>query len=195
MEFGTVLKNTILFLLIIFILHFMINNLLIDMDLNGLQNDKVNGYTPPVPEETPTMVEVDVPQPEREEKKEDDKKKMKDLYDYVYQDGSQNTLDMFFKKSGDMDANNTKDVQVKCADNLCDNVNNYCNTSLPIKQEIEGHYSNFNKVQCESDLKGEEEKHAYIVKKYNNENAMNGGKIDDSNIEAFDTLDSCFEPL
>ena len=195
MEFGTVLKNTILFLLIIFILHFMINNLLIDMDLNGLQNDKVNGYTPPVPEETPTMVEVDVPQPEREEKKEDDKKKMKDLYDYVYQEGSQNTLDMFFKKSGDMDANNTKDVQVKCADNLCDNVNNYCNTSLPIKQEIEGHYSNFNKVQCESDLKGEEEKHAYIVKKYNNENAMNGGKIDDSNIEAFDTLDSCFEPL
>ena len=141
------------------------------------------------------MVEVDVPQPEREEKKEDDKKKMKDLYDYVYQEGSQNTLDMFFKKSGDMDANNTKDVQVKCADNLCDNVNNYCNTSLPIKQEIEGHYSNFNKVQCEPDLKGTEDKHAYIVKKYNNENAMNGGKIDDSNIEAFDTLDSCFEPL
>tara|TARA_B110000977_G_scaffold47779_1_gene64902 strand:- start:683 stop:1276 length:594 start_codon:yes stop_codon:yes gene_type:complete len=197
MEFGTVLKNTILFLLIIFILHFMINNLLIDMDLNGLDEKKsevvasqeanvVGGDVP---------VEVDVPQPEREEKKVDDTKKMKDLYDYVYKKDSKSSLDMFFKKTGNMDENNTKDVQVKCADSLCDNVNNYCNTSLPVKQEIQGHYSNFNKVQCEADLKGEEKKHMYIVKKYDNESPMNGGKLDETTIEAFDSLDECFETL
>ena len=122
--------------------------------------------------------------------------KMKELYDYVYEKDANNKLDGFFKKSNDIDVNNSKDVQVKCADSLCSNVNNYCNTSLPIKQELQGHYSNFNKVQCESDLKGQDEhKHVYLIKKYENESVMNGGKLDDTNIEAFDTLDDCFETL
>ena len=41
--FGTVIKNTLLFLLIILIIHFMINNLLIDLDLNGFG---INGSVP-----------------------------------------------------------------------------------------------------------------------------------------------------
>lgn len=198
--FGTVLKNTVLFLLIIFILHFMINNLLIDMDLNNFEAKK-NGELPsPVQDnsniiDNSKMVEVDRAQPERDEKKDKDALKMKQLYDYVYEKDAEKKLDSFFKKSNDIDVNNSKDVQVKCVDSLCSNINNYCNTSLPIKQEIQGHYSNFNKVQCEGDLKGEEHKHVYLVKKYNNESAMNGGKLDETNIEAFDTLDDCFGTL
>ena len=203
--FGTVLKNTVLFLLIIFILHFMINNLLIDMDLNNFETNKENGNSPSSPSavaddssivDNTKMVEVDRAQPERDEKKDKDALKMKELYDYVYEKDANNKLDGFFKKSNDIDVNNSKDVQVKCADSLCSNVNNYCNTSLPIKQELQGHYSNFNKVQCESDLKGQDEhKHVYLIKKYENESVMNGGKLDDTNIEAFDTLDDCFETL
>jgi hypothetical protein len=199
--FGTVLKNTVLFLLIIFILHFMINNLLIDMDLNNIEEKKNNGNLPSPVEDNSNvidnskMVEVDRAQPERDEKKDKDVLKMKQLYDYVYEKDADKKLDSFFKKSNDIDVNNSKDVQVKCVDSLCSNINNYCNTSLPIKQEIQGHYSNFNKVQCEGDLKEEEHKHVYLVKKYNNENAMNGGKLDETNIEAFDTLDDCFETL
>lgn len=192
--FGTVLKNTVLFLLIIFILHFMINNLLIDMDLNNFEAKK-NGELPSPVQDNSKMVEVDRAQPERDEKKDKDVLKMKQLYDYVYEKDAEKKLDSFFKKSNDIDVNNSKDVQVKCVDSLCSNINNYCNTSLPIKQEIQGHYSNFNKVQCEGDLKGEEHKHVYLVKKYNNESAMNGGKLDETNIEAFDTLDDCFGSL
>ena len=202
--FGTVLKNTVLFLLIIFILHFMINNLLIDMDLNNFETNKDNSSSSApsaVADDSSVvdnskMVEVDRAQPERDEKKDKDALKMKELYDYVYEKDANNKLDGFFKKSNDIDVNNSKDVQVKCADSLCSNVNNYCNTSLPIKQELQGHYSNFNKVQCESDLKGQDEhKHVYLIKKYENESVMNGGKLDDTNIEAFDTLDDCFETL
>ena len=146
--FGTVLKNTVLFLLIIFILHFMINNLLIDMDLNNFETNKENGNSPSSPSavaddssivDNTKMVEVDRAQPERDEKKDKDALKMKELYDYVYEKDANNKLDGFFKKSNDIDVNNSKDVQVKCADSLCSNVNNYCNTSLPIKQELQGH--------------------------------------------------------
>jgi hypothetical protein len=201
--FGTVIKNTLLFLLIIFILHFMINNLLIDMDLNGFS---VNGSIPKnintnevkVLEEevldNTAMIEVDLPRPERDEKQDKDAIKMKELYDYVYDKDATNKLDNFYKMSNDIDVSNSKDVQIKCADSLCNNVNNYCNTSLPVKQELEGHYSNFNKVQCESDIK-DSSKHPYIVKKYDNESPMNGGALDETNIEAFDTLDGGYELL
>ena len=201
--FATVLKNTVLFLLIIFILHFMINNLLIDMDLNNIEskfetkkkNIKIESKVSDTDLNNSKMLEVDRARPEREEKKDENALKIKELYDYVYEKNSEKNLDVFFKKSNDIDENNSKDFQVKCVDSLCSNVNNYCNTSQPIKQEIQGHYSNFNKVQCEEDLKGEEHKHAYIVKKYQNENPMNGGQIDETSIEAFDTLDNCFEEL
>ena len=132
--FGTVFKNTVLFLLIIFILHFMINNLLIDMDLNGFDKNNEGPLTIKTTEiDNSKMVEVDRAQPERSEKKDDDAIKMKELYDYVYEKDANKNLDGFFKKSNDIDANNSNDVQVKCVDSLCSNVNNYCNTSLPIK--------------------------------------------------------------
>lgn len=219
--FGTVIKNTLLFLLIILIIHFMINNLLIDLDLNGFgingsvpdfnkngkngeqvvvkdgnEVEEVNGEVKAVNSVNGNnTLELALPKPERDEKKDEDALKMKELYNYVYEKDADKKLSKLFENPIDIDKNNSVDLQVKCGDSLCSNVNNYCNTSLPIKQEIQGHYSNFNKVQCSQDLEGEEAKHFYIVKNYKNENAMNGGNIDESGIEAFDSLNDCFGTL
>ena len=219
--FGTVIKNTLLFLLIILIIHFMINNLLIDLDLNGFgingsvpdfnkngengeqavvknggEVEEVNGEVKAVNGVNGNnTLELALPKPERDEKKDEDALKMKELYNYVYEKDADKKLSKLFENPIDIDKNNSVDLQVKCGDSLCSNVNNYCNTSLPIKQELQGHYSNFNKVQCSQDLEGEEAKHFYILEKYKNENAMNGGNIDDSGIEAFDSLNDCFGTL
>lgn len=228
--FGTVIKNTLLFLLIILIIHFMINNLLIDLDLNGFgingtvpdfnnngengknelngengeqavvknggEVEEVNGEVKAVNGVNGNnTLELALPKPERDEKKDEDALKMKELYNYVYEKDADKKLSKLFENPIDIDKNNSVDLQVKCGDSLCSNVNNYCNTSLPIKQELQGHYSNFNKVQCSQDLEGEEAKHFYIVKNYKNENAMNGGNIDESGIEAFDSLNDCFGTL
>jgi len=219
--FGTVIKNTLLFLLIILIIHFMINNLLIDLDLNGFgingsvpdfnkngkngeqavvkdggEVEEVNGEVKAVNGVNGNnTLELALPKPERDEKKDEDALKMKELYNYVYEKDADKKLSKLFENPIDIDKNNSVDLQVKCGDSLCSNVNNYCNTSLPIKQELQGHYSNFNKVQCSQDLKGEEAKHFYILEKYKNENAMNGGNIDGSGIEAFDSLNDCFGTL
>ena len=77
--FATVLKNTVLFLLIIFILHFMINNLLIDMDLNNIEskfetkkkNIKIESKVTDTDLNNSKMLEVDRARPEREEKKDE----------------------------------------------------------------------------------------------------------------------------
>ena len=225
--FGTVIKNTLLFLLIILIIHFMINNLLIDLDLNGFgingsvpdfnkngenglngengeqavvknggEVEEVNGEVKAVNGVNGNnTLELALPKPERDEKKDEDALKMKELYNYVYEKDADKKLSKLFENPIDIDKNNSVDLQVKCGDSLCSNVNNYCNTSLPIKQELQGHYSNFNKVQCSQDLEGEEAKHFYILEKYKNENAMNGGNIDNSGIEAFDSLNDCFGTL
>ncbi len=219
--FGTVIKNTLLFLLIILIIHFMINNLLIDLDLNGFgingsvpdfnkngkngeqavvkdggEVEEVNGEVKAVNGVNGNnTLELALPKPERDEKKDEDALKMKELYNYVYEKDADKKLSKLFENPIDIDKNNSVDLQVKCGDSLCSNVNNYCNTSLPIKQELQGHYSNFNKVQCSQDLEGEEAKHFYILEKYKNENAMNGGNIDESGIEAFDSLNDCFGTL
>ena len=225
--FGTVIKNTLLFLLIILIIHFMINNLLIDLDLNGFgingsvpdfnkngenglngengeqavvkdggEVEEVNGEVKAVNGVNGNnTLELALPKPERDEKKDEDALKMKELYNYVYEKDADKKLSKLFENPIDIDKNNSVDLQVKCGDSLCSNVNNYCNTSLPIKQELQGHYSNFNKVQCSKDLEGEEAKHFYILEKYKNENAMNGGNIDESGIEAFDSLNDCFGTL
>ena len=219
--FGTVIKNTLLFLLIILIIHFMINNLLIDLDLNGFgingsvpdfnkngengeqavvkdggEVEEVNGEVKAVNGVNGNnTLELALPKPERDEKKDEDALKMKELYNYVYEKDADKKLSKLFENPIDIDKNNSVDLQVKCGDSLCSNVNNYCNTSLPIKQELQGHYSNFNKVQCSQDLEGEEAKHFYIVKNYKNENSMNGGNIDESGIEAFDSLNDCFGTL
>ena len=185
---DTVIKNAILFLLIILILHFLINNVLVEMKITTKSNemndeidedDVINGYT---------GIDVDMnrPQPERETPPD----KMKELYDYVFDKDSSKKLNKYFNVDNNIDKNNARDVQVKCSEELGGN-KNFCMTTKPTQEELKGHYSNFNKVQCEGEI--DQDKHVYILKKYDNEKSINGGKNDENEIMGFDGFDNVFD--
>ena len=175
--FGTVLKNTILFLLIILIIHFLINNLLVSTKI--VKKEEENHY-----DEEPD-VDMDLPKPERNTSND----KMKELYDYVFDEDASKDLNTFYNVDTNMDANNKKDTEMKCAD---DN-KNFCNTTKPTHDELKAHYGNFNKVQCSTDI--DQNKHVYIVNKYNDEKPMNGGKSVNSDVMGFDLTDNLFENI
>ena len=188
--FGTVLKNTILFVLIILILHFLINNVLVEKKiLNNKEKkkennkEKINGF------DVPNEVDLERPKPERATSKNVDK--MKELYDYVFDEDASNDLNKYYDvDAGAIDTNNKKDVEVKCAEELGGN-KNYCNTTKPTQDELKAHYGNFNKVQCEGDI--DQDKHVYIVNKFKDEKPINGGAEDESNIVGFDGFDTTFD--
>ena len=188
--FGTVLKNAILFVLIILILHFLINNVLVEKKiLNNKEKkkennkEKINGF------DVPNEVDLERPKPERATSKNVDK--MKELYDYVFDEDASNDLNKYYDvDAGAIDANNKKDVEVKCAEELGGN-KNYCNTTKPTQDELKAHYGNFNKVQCEGDI--DQDKHVYIVNKFKDEKPINGGAEDESNIVGFDGFDTTFD--
>ena len=100
--------------------------------------------------------------------------RIKELYDYVFDNNASSELDKFYKfDEGAYDRNNDRDVEIKCSDNLCDRNQMYCNTAKTTQEELRGHYSGFNKPQCETDI--DQNKHHYILKKYKDEKEMNGG--------------------
>lgn len=187
--FGTVLKNTILFVLIILILHFLINNVLVEKKiLNNKEKkkennkEKINGFDE-------DKVDLERPKPERATSKNVDK--MKELYDYVFDEDASNDLNKYYDvDAGAIDTNNKKDVEVKCAEELGGN-KNYCNTTKPTQDELKAHYGNFNKVQCEGNI--DQDKHVYIVNKFKDEKPINGGAEDESNIVGFDGFDTTFD--
>jgi hypothetical protein len=196
--FGTVIKNTVLFILIILILHFMINNILVELKLLNKKSPK---------QEEPQVHDLDYPKPSR---KQDDTSmttelipkdtpcntnvnniKMKELYDFVYDKDAKPELNKFFKDDIDFEKNNENVPEIRCADNLNDNVGNYCSSSPTSKEEITGHYSNFNREECDKDI--DQTKGVYILKKYKNEQEVNGGKLEGTDLEAFDGYDSLYE--
>lgn len=220
--FGTVIKNTVLFLLIILILHFMINNLLVEMNINNLDNKsvKVNGFEvknsgkvnnntnknlPDKVSNTDNVnnnkqyIDLQRAKPERLVSNECSQNlqdiKMKELYDYVYSKNDESNLNKFYDISDNIiDTANNKDIEIKCIGNTRDNVNEYCNTSMPIKQELKKHYSNFREVS--TDGKG--------LSPLNNNNVsslqfLDGQKDDSKNVVdgvgAFDSFDSNFDNL
>lgn len=198
--FGTVIKNTILFVLIILIIHFMINNILLELKLLNKKNDKPDNNKP-------QMQDLDYPQPAREQQDTSmtsdlipkdtpcdtnvQNLKMKELYDFVYDKDAKPELNKFFEDDIDFEKNNKNVPEVRCADSLDANVSTYCSSNLTSKEEITGHYSNFNKVQCEDEI--DQTKGVYILKKYKNESDINGGKVPGTDLEAFDGFDSIFE--
>ena len=187
--FGTVLKNTILFVLIILILHFLINNFLVEKKIvNNKEKkkennkEKINGFNQ-------DNIDLERPKPERSTSKNVDK--MKELYDYVFDEDASNDLNKYYDfDAGAIDANNKKDVEVKCAEELGGN-KNYCNTTKPTQDELKAHYGNFNKVQCEGDI--DQDKNVYIVNKFKDEKSINGGVEDQTNIVGFDGFDTTFD--
>ena len=181
--FGTVIKNTILFVLIILIVHFMINNILLELKLLNKKNDKPDNNKP-------QMQDLDYPQPAREQQDTSmtsdlipkdtpcdtnvQNLKMKELYDFVYDKDAKPELNKFFEDDIDFEKNNKNVPEVRCADSLDANVSTYCN-----------------KVQCEDEV--EQTKGVYILKNYKNESDINGGKVPGTDLEAFDGFDSIFE--
>tara|TARA_Y100000389_G_scaffold172667_1_gene181236 strand:+ start:471 stop:1136 length:666 start_codon:yes stop_codon:yes gene_type:complete len=220
--FGIVIKNTVLFLLIILILHFMINNLLVEMNINNLNNKsvKVNGFgvknNGKVNNNTNKnllnkvsntnnvnnnkhYIELQRAKPERLGSNDCSQNlqdiKMKELYDYVYSKDDESNLNKFYDINNNIiESSNNKDVEVKCIGNTRDNVNEYCNTSMPIKQELRKHYSNFREVSTD----GKE------LSPLNNNNVsslqfLDGQKDDNKNVidgvGAFDSFDSNYDNL
>jgi len=211
--FDVIIKNTILFLLIILISHFMINNILVDLNIDYSNKNKskkqnmlksVNGFGTKDDEITVNnkkqFIELPIAKPERlitstsMDCTTNKDSKCNELYDYVYSKDAKKDLDDFFDIKNDIDKNNATDFEVKCGDNLCDNVNNYCNTSLPIKQELRKFTSNFRRL--EPDTKNEKESNTCNP---NNFEFLEGKNDDDDNIidgigpfESFNTnYDSC----
>lgn len=193
---GTAIKNTILFLLIILILHFLINNVLVEKKIlvsKEVKNDK-NGK-----EKTENKVvingngniDLDYPNPENNTSNNFIKvDKMKELYDYVFDEDATNDLNKYYSVDNNLKENNKMDIQVKCAEELGGN-KNFCMTTKPTQDELKSHYGNFDKVQCEGEI--DQDKHVYIVNKFKDERPINGGVEDASNIVGFDGFDTTFD--
>lgn len=177
--FGTILKNTILFLLIILIIHFLINNLLVETKIVKKEKETENGF-----DEEP-KVDMEYPKPERITPKD----KMKELYDYVFDKDASKKLNTFYDVDTNIDENTRKDSEMKCADDC----KNFCNTTKPTQDELKVHYGNFNKVECTADIA--QDKHYYILNKYNDEKEINGGKSINCDIMGYDLSDNLFENI
>lgn len=181
---GTAIKNTILFLLIILILHFLINNVLVEKKIlvkkeTKKEPVKINGFN-----------DIDLERPEPENNTTVKVDKMKELYDYVFDEDASNDLNKYYSVDNNLDENNKKDVQVKCAEELGGN-KNFCMTTKPTQDELKAHYGNFDKVQCEGEI--EQDKHVYLINKFKDEKPINGGVEDASNIVGFDGFDTTFD--
>ena len=183
---GTAIKNTILFLLIILILHFLINNVLVEKKLlNTKNNDTENKEEK---NESNIKIDLDKRKPENYTTVKVDK--MKELYDYVFDEDATNDLDKYYNVDTNIEKNNKEDVQVKCAEELGGN-KNFCMTTKPTHEELKAHYGNFDKVQCEGEI--DQDKHVYLINKFENEKPINGGAEDASNIVGFDGFDTTFD--
>ena len=186
---GTAIKNTILFLLIILILHFLINNVLVEKKI--LVSKEVKNEKDGKEEPKKVIVDLDLPKPENVTNNNVIKvDKMKELYDYVFDEDATKDLDQYYSVDNDVEGANKKDVQVKCAEELGGN-KNFCMTTKPTQDELKVHYGNFDKVQCEGEI--DQDKHVYLINKFKDEKPINGGAEDSSNILGFDGFDTTFD--
>ena len=191
--FSTVLKNSILFVLIILILHFLINNILVEKKIVMKEEEVKNvvegkeGKEGKEEKEDIEDIDIDYPRPERNT----ENTKKQELYDYVFDKNATKDLDTYYNVDNDIDANNKTDTEVKCADDS----NNFCNTTKPTHDELKAHYGNFNfnKLQCSNNL--DKEKEVNVVNNYDDEKPMNGGKSKDCEILAYDLSDNIYENI
>jgi hypothetical protein len=202
------IKNSILFLLIIILLYSILNNYInnkIGIDKSKKKESTNNENQNNLNDDAQIKVDLNYPRSERDTSSgklqstsqfneyniNNINLKQKELYDYVYDDGSKDNLNSFYEVSNNYEKSNKLDPEIKCADNICSN-KNFCNTTTPTKQELKGHYSGFNLPQCKGDIT-DHNKNAYIIKKYNGEKELNGGG---EGVLGYDMADaSYFSPL
>lgn len=192
---GTALKNTILFLLIILLLNALLGNVIADKLKNNLknnndvENNNKNNFNQNNINNDDDLEVKDIQYALPERDVANNKDKMKQIYDFVFDDNADDNLDKFYKVEDEKEIKklNTRDINIRCADTITPQ-KRFCNTTETSKEAIQGHYSNFNKLQCQDNL--EQDKHFYLVNKFKDENPNNGGN-DPSGIEAFDNSSNC----
>jgi hypothetical protein len=207
--FGLVLKNTILIILIILIVHFMIKNALLDKDIFARARSRNRK-----PRETNDNQllrdalyageESDAPRPGLASRKREDilkydegyKKKckeqqMKELYHYVFKDDASPELASFYDKSSvDMSAALDPNQQVKCEPS--ENTNLTCGPAPLCPTTIDKHFNE----RTKSTLPHTQDKHfknRQIINEYADEDIMNGGAVD--NLMGYDGFHSQYADI
>jgi hypothetical protein len=206
MSFATVIKNSVFFFLLVFIIHYMINNVLLErqsiIDLKPKESD-ANSSDQEV-DFNQDKKGINYPMPERAlEGQFKTHDKGKDLYNYVFSQNADNELDKYYSVDSGMQQKAALDPEMRCdaqcanrlrTDDKCNSkAIDFCNTTIPTQQEIRGHFSGFNKPECEGDI--DQNKHVYLVNNYKDEKLINGGRVEktfdgsgmtDGGIMAFD---------
>jgi len=105
---GTALKNTILFLLIILLLNALLGNVIADKLKNNLKNgnDVENNFNQnnTVNEDDLEVKDIEYALPERDVA--NNTNKMKQIYDFVFDDNADDSLDKFYKVEDEKEIKN-----------------------------------------------------------------------------------------
>lgn len=165
---GIGIKNAILFLLIILILHFLIKNVLLDRK-----------QTVPATPATKKPIENFFQQPI--ESKDDEHKKM---LEFINEEPS--FIDKAFDDKIIKDCEKQETcLPLKSDDNKLE-TSNMCDVSFEPKDKDNG-------MKLKADCKlPQVKKNFMVIKEYENERSVNGGKLFD-NIDAFDSYDTYFQ--
>lgn len=196
------IKNSILILIIVFILHFAIKNAIVDRRIREDRDrprEKVAVPVKPAPvvEEfksaskgsTPAPVEKEAAVPCKEKESADSKQ---ELLDFVYGDSDDSDLGKFFKGT-----DITKEVQREIDAKMSCPVLKTDDHSLPLSTTCDPGLQNLAAVAASKRVKYDcdlpQTLATMTLKEYENENAMNGGELY-GNLSAFDNGALSYEP-
>jgi hypothetical protein len=176
------IKNAILVLLIILILHVLIKNALMETNVQT-PTKKLEDFKPvsPLDPELNKVAPVKVPECPAPEKKEDDNA---ELLKYVYgDDADQADIATFFKG---LDV--TRDVEKEINSKLKCPVLKSDDNSLPLSTTCDPKLQNMATTlaqEVKADCNLEQNLQTMLIKEYKNENSMNGGDLY-GNLSAYD---------
>jgi hypothetical protein len=199
------LKNAILFLLIVMILHVLIKNALIEKGtlpktIKEMYTEKTEKVKEKEPEDIKKQEETKAKETKKEEPKAKDSKKEKEesttenfdteLLKYVYDDDNTDLAKYF--KGMDVTKDVTKDIEKKIE---CTVLEELIKNDLPISTTCDpalktASDANAKRIKADCDLK---QTSAFMtLKEYEEENMMNGGSIY-GDLKGFDSFDEAFE--
>jgi len=219
---GTGLKNGILVLIIILILHFIIKNKVID-NIHAMMNQKMTQHAaidvdvdvdvdaeeedvivnapcviaPKTKNNGRSIPDLDYPQlVPHEDVKLNDKDNFQELYDFVFTDGTNGAeeFNAFFEESRTL--GNVEGLVSNDESILCDESNvdkKFCSDKL----EISKHFKEKSKIGGHDASNGDGNDRYSVLFNYDNENVLNGGKINvpGGKITGFDGFDTSYQTL
>jgi hypothetical protein len=192
------IKNSILVLLIVLILHFLLKNLILERKPIALQETKKVESFHSVPETTPTAVlsKDDICRNVRLSDAQKKKLEQEEMMRYVAMGDDDNgkNLDKFFQDN--IVSNDVKELESRLeSDNVCkfkaDNqqlpMSSTCNAEiqqLPLANDM--------RIKADCNLK-QDKKNIMILTEYEDEKDMNGGTLF-GGLSAFDNFDVEYQP-